>query len=414
MGQAKYKIVITFVEAGMGHITSATAIADALEKYHSDEVEVIRTNIFTDTNYKVLIKYQQFLIDEVKRINKHPSHMFYVSMTRMRLFPRMFSLIFTNATIFHREKKRVIQILNRFDPDMAFHTHFTPTHDSVEAQKKYYGGHFLTGFYDPDTSVHGWWDKRADLCIFNNKGAYEEALKLKFDPKKCLWAPFALRQKVIDTPKEKAVLRKKRGLPENGFIVMLSSSAYAGGLLLKFANRFLEIDRPYTLLVLAGSNDKVREKLEQRVGNTGKVDLRVYGFDGDAHELYGASDVFVTKAGPNAILDSVYMGTPVITNFCASQIERKTRAYYIDEQKTGVHIKDPDKAAAFLTECMDDPGKLAPYIENCKRFARELTGGEKMIADAIVEKLRKNGPPKAALAAPEQGEKDGETDPLPV
>ncbi|MBE6529118.1 MAG: hypothetical protein E7680_00730 [Ruminococcaceae bacterium] len=413
MEQAKYKIVITFVEAGMGHITSATAIADALEKYHSDEVEVIRTNIFTDTNDKVLIKYQQFLIDEVKRSNKHPAHMFYVSMTRMPLFPRMFSLIFTNATIFHREKKRVMNILRRFDPDMAFHTHFTPTHDSVEAGKKR-RGNFLTGFYDPDTSVHGWWDKRADLCIFNNKGAYEEALKLKYDPKKCFWAPFALRQKVLDTPKDKILLRRKRGLPESGFIVTLSSSAYAGGLLLKFANRFLEIDRPFTLLVLAGSNEKVREKLEQRVGHTGKVDLRVYGFDGDAHELYGASDIFVTKAGPNALLDCVYMGTPVMTNFCASQIERKTRAYYIDEQKTGVHIKDENKAAEFLIDCMDDPEKLAPYIENCKRFARELTGGEKMIADAIVEKLRKNGPPKAARNLQKTADKAEEKELLPV
>ena len=413
MEKAKYKVLITFVEAGMGHITSATAIADALEKYYSDEVEVIRTNIFTDTNDKVLIKYQQFLIDEVKRSNKHPAHMFYITMARMPLFPRMFSLIFTNATVFHREKERVIEILKSFDPDMAFHTHFTPTHDSVEAQKKRHGGNFLTGFYDPDTSVHGWWDKRADLCIFNNKGAYEEAIKLKFDPKKCFWAPFALRQKVIDCPKDKIALRKKRGLPENGFIVTLSSSAYAGGLLLKFANRFLEIDRPFTLLVMAGSNEEVHRKLGERIGHTGKVDLRVYGFDGDAHELYGASDIFVTKAGPNALLDCVYMGTPVLTNFCASQIERKTRAYYIDEQKTGVHIKDENKAADFLVECMDHPEKLAPYIENCKRFARDLTGGEKMIADAIVEKLRQNGPPKAALAAkePENTEKK---EPTPV
>ncbi len=397
----------------MGHITSATAIADALEKYHSDEVEVIRTNIFTDTNDKVLIKYQQFLIDEVKRSNKHPSHMFYISMMRMRFFPRLASLIVANATIFRREKKRVIEIFKRFDPDMTFHTHFTPLHDSVEAQKKHYGGHFLTGFYDPDTNVHGWWDKRADLCIFNNEGAYQEAVKMKFDPKKCLWAPFALRQKVIDCTKDKIALRKKRGLPENGFIVTLSSSAYAGGLLLKFANRFLEIDRPFTLLALTGSNEEVHRKLAERVGHTGKVDLRVYGFDGDAHELYGASDLLVTKAGPNAILDCAYMGTPVMTNFCASQIERSTRTFYIDEQKTGVHINDPDKAAEFLTDCIDHPETLAPYIENCHRFAREMTGGEKMIADAIVEALRKNGPPKAARGATEPKETE-KSEPLPV
>ena len=63
----KYRVLVTYVEAGMGHIISAEAVANALEKYYPDEVEVIRCNIFTDTNDKLLVKYQQFLIDEVKK-----------------------------------------------------------------------------------------------------------------------------------------------------------------------------------------------------------------------------------------------------------------------------------------------------------------------------------------------------------
>ena len=83
----KYRVLVTYVEAGMGHIISAEAVANALEKYYPDEVEVIRCNIFTDTNDHLLIKYQQFLIDEVKKSNKHPFHMFYLKVLRMRLFP---------------------------------------------------------------------------------------------------------------------------------------------------------------------------------------------------------------------------------------------------------------------------------------------------------------------------------------
>ncbi len=391
----KYKVLVTYVEAGMGHIISAEAVANALEKYYPDEVEVIRCNIFTDTNDKLLIKYQQFLIDEVKKSNKHPFHMFYLKLLRMRLFPRLSSLIFAHATIFLKEKKKVIAIMKGFDPDMVFNTHFVPLHFAIEAQKKHYGGHFLTAVYNPDPNVHGWWDRRGDLSVFNNQGAYVEAVKNGFKPENCLLSRFVIREKVRATPKDKLALRRKHYLPENQFTITLASSAYAGGHLRAFAERIMKINRRFTLLIIAGSNDEVYEEMNAKVGTLENVNLQVYRFVPDAHELYGASDIFITKAGPNAILDSVYMDTPVMTNFCASIIEQVTKAYYIDEHKTGVHFTDKDEAADFLLRCMDNPAVLEPYVENCRAFIRDHTGGEKEIADAIVEKLRKNGPPKA-------------------
>lgn len=393
----KYKVLVTYVEAGMGHIISAEAVANALEKYYPDEVEVVRCNIFTDTNDKLLIKYQQFLIDEVKKSNKHPFHMFYLKLLRMRLFPRQHSLVFAHATIFLKEKKKVIAIMKDFDPDMVFNTHFVPLHFAIEAQKKHYGGHFLTAVYNPDPNTHGWWDNRGDLSAFNNQGAYVEAVRNGFKPENCLLTRFVLRENVMQTTKDKVTLRRKHGLPEDQFTITLASSAYAGGNLRSFADRILRINRRFTLLVITGSNDDVYEEMNAKVGQTGNVDLRVYRFVPEAHELYGASDIFITKAGPNAILDSVFMDTPVMTNFCASIIEQVTKAYYIDEHKTGVHYQNPDDAADFLLRCMDNPAMLEPYIENCRAFIRDHTGGEKEIADAIVKKLRENGPPKSDL-----------------
>lgn len=404
----KYKVLVTYVEAGMGHIISAEAIANALEKYYPDEVEVVRCNIFTDTNDKLLIKYQQFLIDEVKKSNKHPFHMFYLKVLRMRLFPKLPSLIFAHSTIFLKEKKRVIEIMKGFDPDMVFNTHFVPLHFAIEAQKKHYGGHFLSAVYNPDPNTHGWWDSRGDLSVFNNQGAYAEALKLGFKPDNCLLSRFVLRENVRKTTKDKKVLRRKHDLPEDQFTVTIASSAYAGGNLRVFVERILRINRRFTLLVITGSNEDVYEEMMAKVGQTGNIDLRVYRFVEDAHELYGASNIFITKAGPNAILDSVYMDTPVMTNFCASIIEQVTKAYYIDEHKTGVHFQNADAAADFLLRCIDNPSFLEPFVKNCRTFIRNHTGGEKEIADAIVKKLRENGPPKASLKSKESATKEKE------
>lgn len=395
----KYKVLITYVEAGMGHIISAEAIANALEKYYPDEVEVERCRFFQETNDKLLTQHEQFLIDEVKKSNRHPFHMFYLKVLNLPLFPRLTSLKLTYTTLFFREKLHGISLLKRHDPDMVFSTHFTPLHFSIEANRRHYGCHFLSGLYIPDPNIHGWWDKRADVTVVNNPAGYEEAIKKNgFSPERTVLSKFILRDNVQKTPKDKRLLREKHGLPQDQFTVTMASGAYAEGRLPELAEAFLSIKRKFTLLIIAGSNEEVYNHFSEMIGHTGDIDLRVYHFVPDAHELYGASNLFVTKAGPNAILDSVYMDTPIMTNFYASIIEQITKELYVDQHQVGVYLKQTEEAVAFLESCIDDPSLLDPYVENCRSFIRDCTGGEKQIADAIVETLRKHGPPKKRKA----------------
>ena len=387
---------MTYVEAGMGHITSAEAIANALETYHPDEVEVIRCNIFTETNDPLLIKHQQFLIDEVKRSNRHPFHMFYLKLIGLPLFPRLSSLRFAFGTLFVKETHRSQAIMRKYNPDMVFSTHFSPLHFAIEENKRRRGCHFLTGLYIPDPNVHGWWDRRSDLTFVNNPAAYREAIeKMKFDPEKTRLGKFLIRTALRESSKEKRVLREKHDLPVDRFTVTLAAGAYAECHLKEFANRLLAINRRYTLLIIAGDNDEIYQEFSEQEGKTGQIELRVYRFLPDAHEFYGASDVFITKAGPNSILDSVYMGTPVITNFCASLIEQITKNYFIEEHGVGVHLESPEEVCTQITEWIDNPELLNPYQKKCAEFVETCVGGEKEVADGILETLRKYGPPKA-------------------
>ena len=387
---------MTYVEAGMGHITSAEAIANALETYHPDEVEIIRCRIFTETNDPLLIKHQQFLIDEVKKSNRHPFHMFYLKLLNLPLFPRLFSLRFAFGTLFVKETHRAQAIMRKYDPDMVFSTHFSPLHFAIEENHRRRGCRFLTGLYIPDPNVHGWWDRRSDLTFVNNPFAYREATgRMQFDPQKTRLGKFLIRTALRESPKEKATLREKHGLPVDSFTVTLAAGAYAECHLRDFANRLLEIDRRFTLLVIAGDNDEIFNEFSEKAGKTGQIDLRIYRFLPDAHEYYGASDLFITKSGPNSILDSVYMGTPVITNFCASLIEQITKAYFIDEHGVGIHSESPEEVSELVARAIDDPEVLSHYRKKCADFVETCVGGEKEVADGILEVLRKNGPPKA-------------------
>ena len=391
MPKNKYRVLVTYMEAGMGHIISADAIADALETWYPDEVEVTRSHIFTETGNRALAAHEKQFVREVRFAQRFRSHFFFLTFLQY-LLPPLASLKLTYNVAYPRVKKALQNIMMEKDPDMVFCTHWTPLHAAVEA-KVHRGATFLTGLYVPDPNVHGWWDKRTDLCLVNNKWAYEDAIREGFSPQQLVLSKFILRKAVREATKDKAELRRRHNLPLDRFTVVLADGAYASAKIRPFADEFLKIDRPFTMLVIAGSNEEVYNHYAALVGHTGQIELHVYRFVEDAHELYGASDLFVTKAGPNAILDSVWMDTPIMSNYYSSPIERITNRLYVDEHHVGTYVDDPVEGARQLTAYIDDPETLAPYIENCRKFVRDCVGGEKEMADAIMEALRRHGPP---------------------
>ena len=52
----KIRVLITYIESGMGHIVSARAISDALRSKYNDSFEVIEKHVLRDSDSKVLIQ----------------------------------------------------------------------------------------------------------------------------------------------------------------------------------------------------------------------------------------------------------------------------------------------------------------------------------------------------------------------
>ena len=383
----KYKVLITYVEAGMGHIVTAEAISSALEKYYPDVVEVKRCYIFSETNDKDLIDYEKFIINAVKQSN-HNNFSMYLMFFILKIVSPMLALKFVHNFTFKKAKEKSMEIIKDYHPDMVISTHYAPLHFSVEAKKKY-DLDYITVAYCPDPNVHTWWDNRADLFLVNNQDAYNECIKkAHFKEQNAFLGKFILRRKILEANITSLQMRQKYGLPEDNFTVVMADGAYAKANLKKFAKEFLKIDKKFTLLIIAGKNEKLYDYFNKKAQEQTKIDLRVYHFIEEAYELYKASDLFVTKAGPNAILDSVYMETPVMANFYASPIEKTTVNLYINRWQVGVYCQKAKKAKALLESYIDNPSLLNQYKENCVKFKQAGTG-EKMFADRIVEELRK-------------------------
>ena len=64
----KKRILLTYMESGMGHITSIKSISDALKKYNDGNLELIDSYIMQEDKNPILLKFNNFIINQTKRI----------------------------------------------------------------------------------------------------------------------------------------------------------------------------------------------------------------------------------------------------------------------------------------------------------------------------------------------------------
>lgn len=382
----KKKVIVTFCEAGQGHIVTAEAIADSLEKKYADKIEVERAYIFRDSNDKDLQNYEKFAINEVKKSNRNKFHLG-AQLVAMKIFGEQGTLRLSFSVAFRKVKKKLIEYFSKKNADAIVSTYFAPYHISCCAKAKGKVNSLIVA-YDPDHNVHGWWDRRGDIFITNNPDATKEAVKVrKFKEEKVKTVNFIARQKIVECNEDKAFFRKKYNIPQDKFAVILADGAYAAAKLESFTDEFLKIDLPITIIPVCGKNEKLLEKYNAIKDNLPEnITLMPQPFLTDIHEYYKACDLFVTKAGPNAITDCVFMHTPILTNFYSGEIEKTSNKLFTETYKTGVYCPDKHKARELIESYIKNPKLLDEFVKNTNQIDKNKNGADE-IADIIAQNL---------------------------
>lgn len=376
------KILITYVEAGMGHITTARAVQDILEKYKDEEVEIVGMNLFH--NHPVLEKYEKFLIEEVKKASINPLHS-RMQFFSMHLIGSQNSLKFVNGFIaFKKQRDLYIEELKKINPDIIIDTHYFCTYASVTYRNKF-NPNCKVVTYDPDNNVHGWWDTRVDYFIVNNEYAYQEALKRGFKKEQLKQVFFITREGVVKTTESKEFYREKYGIPQDDFVVKLADGMYAKAKLKSFVYELIKSKKKMTIVAIAGKNKELYEQLMALKPTLPEnINLMPFEFCPAVYEIVKASDLFITKGGPNAVLDAVFVETPVVINYYANSVEATTKKLFVDILGCGLEIKDKKKARMFVEECIDNPSILDKFRENERKLDKTKNGAQE-VADFVLK-----------------------------
>ena len=249
------KVLLTYFESGMGHITAIQSIADSLQKY--DGLQLINSYVMHEGNNKKMLDYEKFIIKNTKMTNSlkgYGNMCFHIlSLFGLKFFRLLHKTTFRGAT------NGVLEYFEKVAPDIIVSTHYFMTYCGLEYKKLHPATQVVT--YNPDNNVHMWWDNRKDGVFFvNNDLAYEQALKRHFDRKNLFLVPCTTRKCILDSSCDKQYYRRKFGLPEDKFTVIVADGAYAKAKADVVAEYLLDTDRQLSLIFVAGKNKKLYDK----------------------------------------------------------------------------------------------------------------------------------------------------------
>lgn len=372
----KKRILVTYIEAGFGHITTANSIADAIEALHDPNIEVIRKYMFSED--PVLRKTEKRFVKEVKIANMFPWYN-RIQMAATHILGIHNSLPFVVSTLWRRVRNRYLKELEKIRPDIIIDTHYLTSFFATQYRDKI-DSHVKVVTYNPDNNVHNWWNLRVDKFIVNCRMGFDDALKHDFDRKKLMIVPFVTRQEIMEVTEDKSYYRAKYNLPQERFTIMVAAGGYGKSGMRRVIKALMNVKQPITLIAICGTNKLLYNQLQLLKNDTpDNIDLRPYEFVKKVYELNRASDMFLTKGGPNAMLDSVLMGVPVGVFYCASHIEKMSAFLFTYILNCGRFLPRANQIVEWVNSCAGDPTILDFFIRNTKAIREAGNGANDIV-----------------------------------
>jgi 1,2-diacylglycerol 3-beta-galactosyltransferase len=305
------RILILFSDTGGGHRAAARALTDALKQL-DPACDVTVADPLISQGPSVVRRLASLYSPMIQRSRAAWGAVYHSSNTKPT-----FAAI--RAVFGPGVRKVIIDLVAKNDPDVVLSVHPLLNHIAHQAILKCGRPRALMTVITDLVDFHrGWTFSRADLVVAPTELARKVALRRRVpaDRIKLLGLPVDLRFRP-PAPGEKRALRRRYGLDEARFTVLVMGGAAGIGNLIKQVRVLAWEPHQWQVIAICGRNEKLRSRLARVRFATPTL---VLGFVENMPELMRASDVVVTKAGPGAIAEALATGVPVlVTGFLPGQ-----------------------------------------------------------------------------------------------
>jgi len=305
------RILILFSDTGGGHRAAARALTDAL-KLLDPSCEVTVADPLIGQGPAIVRRLASLYSPMIRRSRTAWGALYHTSNTR----PTFAGI----RAVFGPGVRRVVaQLLKRHDPDVVLSVHPLLNHIAHQAIRKSGRPRALMTVITDLVDFHrGWTFSQADLVVAPTERARRVALRRRVptDRIKLLGLPVDLRFRP-PAPGEKRALRRRFGLEEERFTVLVMGGGAGVGPLERQLKALAWEPHQWQVVVVCGRNEKLRRRLLETRFSTPTL---ILGFVDYMPELMRACDIVVTKAGPGAIAEALATSLPlIITGFLPGQ-----------------------------------------------------------------------------------------------
>ncbi|NOZ49137.1 MAG: glycosyltransferase [Chloroflexi bacterium] len=354
------RFLLLFSDTGGGHRSGAQAVAQALESLYGDAVSVT-------------------LVDAFVGLQKWPFYRFpawYPRMLKVHSLPWKvgFELVDHPPIVNSLTKLTSPYIWTSFRHVLASHpadviVSFHPIPNRLLAMTVARWGldvSTATVVLDFLSAPAFWFAEGLDLYIVPYAEMIERARHMGLDTHQVEALGMPIRQEIlaglqISTTDAKKSLDIDTSRP----LVLLLGGGDGVGPLDEIAQELFQLQPHATIAVIAGRNQGLRRRLTLLAQ---KHPLRVEGFTPHMDMWLRATDILVTKAGPNSLAEAFVMGLPTVL-YAAIPGQEDGNVVLVKKYDAGLWAPKPKKSAEAVLALLNDPPRRKRMAERAHSLA---------------------------------------------
>lgn len=371
------RILFLFSDTGGGHRSTAEAVIEALELKYPGRHEIVMLDAFKRYAPKPLDRIPAMYPDMVK-VPQAWGLFYRLSNGRRQAYA-------LTAASWPYVKSSVHRLLQEQSADLFVCVHPLLNEPFLRGLGRPRPA-FLTVVTDLVSTHVLWYNRKVDLCLVPTEAAQQRGLRYGMRPDRIRVAGLPVAQRYCRPPGDPVRLRMELGWPQDRPVVLMVGGGEGMGPLFKTAQAIARRRGDYALAVVAGRNERLKERLE---AEDWEVPAFIYGFEKRLPEMMQAAALLVTKAGPSTITEAINAGLPMVL-YSRLPGQEDGNVTYVVREGVGLWAPGPERTAEAVCAWLSQPKLLEIAAETCRRVARPNAAG--VVAETIIELLAKPNP----------------------
>jgi processive 1,2-diacylglycerol beta-glucosyltransferase len=274
-------------------------------------------------------------------------------------------------TIDRLNVRRLIKLINDYQPDFVVCTHFLPAEiiSWLLCTGRIYTRHAVV---ITDFDAHAMW-----LCHHYTKYfvALEETrqhlAQLGFAPQHTVVSGIPIAPEFCEQ-KDKVLTRIKLGLKPDRTTLLISAGGFGVGPMESILKNLLAVHHPLQVIAICGRNDRLKRRVEQLSAGLppdGNLHVHPIGYTKNMDEYMSASDLLLGKPGGLTTSEALAKGLGlVIVKPIPGQEERNSD--HLLEQGVAIRCNNLPALAYKIDALLDDPHRLESMQKNALRLSK--------------------------------------------